>query len=87
MSKILNLFNPKKWIQGVIFKKVAAKAGKYAATAAAAIIAVPTVSEALGKAAPFLSEAGIDVEKVLVVGLMAAIGALLNWLKHGPLKD
>lgn len=86
LTKLKNLFNVKKWLEGVLFTKVAAKAGKYAAAAVAALFAAPKVAEGLAKVKPILDDAGIDPEKAATVIVMAAISALLNWLKHGPLK-
>lgn len=87
LEKIKNLFSPKAWVRDVLFSKVAAKAGKYAAAAVVAVLASPKVAEGLAKAQPLLDQAGINVKEASIVLLTAAIGALLNWLKNGPLKD
>jgi hypothetical protein len=86
MKKILGLFNIKKWIDGVVFQKVAAKGAKYAVAAVLALLASDKVAPAIAKAKPVLDSMGINPEQVAVVGVTALVGAILNWLKNGPLK-
>lgn len=87
LEKIKNLFNPKAWVRDVLFSKVAAKAGKYATAAVVAILASPKVAEGLAKFQPLLDQAGINVKEAAIVFVTAAIGALLNWVKNGPLRS
>lgn len=86
LDKLKNLLNFRKWFDEVVFSKVAAKGLKYATAAAVALLASDKVAPTIAKAKPLLDQMGINPEQVAVVGVTALFGALLNWLKAGPLK-
>lgn len=82
MDKIKKLFNVKGWFEGVIFTKVLSKATKAAVAATLALLASDKAVAVIGKARPFLDEAGIEPEKVVVVAVTAIVAGLFNWAKR-----
>lgn len=88
MDKILNLLNPKKWIEGFLTEKFVQKAAVGVSGYVISALTSPTLAPKIQKALEFVG-ASVDFE-VLKASISAAlIGlfmGLLNMAKHGPLK-
>lgn len=81
-DRIKELLNPKKFLDGIIISKVAAKAIKFGTAAVLGLLAGPKVAPFLVSAKPILDEMGIDPQKVAMVGVAALVGAVINYAKR-----
>jgi phage-related protein len=85
MKKLINLLNPKKWLEGFL---LSAFAKKFVTGAVVSALAY------LGPYLTKLSEHGVKVDVdagAAVTAIIAVIGGILNGMqnvaKHGPLKS